>query len=759
VLIFLHSQNLAANDLSIGKLKNLFRVDEIQVEGNKKVEAPAIIEKVNITVGNTIDNYQVRDAIKTIYSLRYFDEVEVHKKVEKGKNILLFKVVEKPVITKILFVGNDEVSAEDLKAELKTKDFNILDINTIKQDVKKLTEFYEEKGFYLASINYELQENEQKNLDLVFKIKEFQKVRVKKIMFLGNKDLPDDELKQFMQTQEESLFSGLSGSGNFKEFNFQTDIERLKYLYKTKGYLQVNIGDPVITVSEDKKWIFITLKVKEGPKFSVNELYFNGELLFTEKEMREKLKLKPGDVYSEETLRKDIQTLTELYQDKGYAFANVLRTLRIVPGENKVDIYYSFEKGKIAYFGKIIVKGNNKTRDKVVRRELRIHEGMKFSGSKLRLSKENVNRLGFFEPGSVIFNTVSPKGKDDVLDVEISIKERQTGQLSVGAGYSTAQNGFFQASIAQNNFRGLGQNLNLNVQLAERQNNINLGFTEPYFLDTLWTAGADIFSNRNALTQNFASERIGGALRVGYPLSEYVRIFFTFQHEDTTLEDVANPTVDVDLENGVAAFLRTTLRYDKRNNIFEPTDGFFASMSLEYSGLYGEKTWFKSTAETRYYQPLYKDLIFRQRVLVQRVSKVGERDIPRTEKYQMGGARNMRGYPFEGVGPKVFANDERTGQPRFFNQGGLLLALFQFELEQPLVREAGLKWVVFYDAGNVFEEDWGDIGENNGTETLRQNYGFGFRWFSPIGVLRFEFGYPIDESGPQQFHFDIGQLF
>jgi outer membrane protein insertion porin family len=356
VLIFLHSQNLAANDLSIGKLKNLFRVDEIQVEGNKKVEAPAIIEKVNITVGNTIDNYQVRDAIKTIYSLRYFDEVEVHKKVEKGKNILLFKVVEKPVITKILFVGNDEVSAEDLKAELKTKDFNILDINTIKQDVKKLTEFYEEKGFYLASINYELQENEQKNLDLVFKIKEFQKVRVKKIMFLGNKDLPDDELKQFMQTQEESLFSGLSGSGNFKEFNFQTDIERLKYLYKTKGYLQVNIGDPVITVSEDKKWIFITLKVKEGPKFSVNELYFNGELLFTEKEMREKLKLKPGDVYSEETLRKDIQTLTELYQDKGYAFANVLRTLRIVPGKTKSIFTILLKKGKLPTLGKSLLK-------------------------------------------------------------------------------------------------------------------------------------------------------------------------------------------------------------------------------------------------------------------------------------------------------------------------------------------------------------------------------------------------------------------
>ncbi len=269
-----------------------------------------------------------------------------------------------------------------------------------------------------------------------------------------------------MQTREESLFSPLSGSGNFKEFNFKTDVERLKYLYKTRGYLQVNIGNPSITVSEDKKWIFITIQVVEGPKFEVNNIFYNGELLFTENEMKEKTSLKSGDTYSEETLRQDIQALTEMYQDKGYAFANVLRTLQIVPGENKVDINYSFEKGEIAYFGKIIVKGNTKTRDKVVRRELRIHEGMMYSGSKLRISKERVTRLGFFEPSSVIFNTVSPKGSNNILNVEISVKERQTGQISVGAGYSTATKGFFQASISQNNFRGLGQNLNLNVSLG-----------------------------------------------------------------------------------------------------------------------------------------------------------------------------------------------------------------------------------------------------------------------------------------------------
>lgn len=754
-LIFLFVWSAFAQaEQSLGKHIELFKVEKIEVEGTKKVEPEAILEKLTIKKGMVLDNYSLRNDIKTIYEMKYFETVEAHRK----KNTLVIKVKEKPIISTIRFEDNDEISDDDLKEKIKTKEYNILDVNTIKGDLQLIQSHYEEKGYYLATADYDLVKNEFDGLDLVFKIREFDKVRVKKIIFLGNKDIPDIDLKAFMQTQEESLFSGLSGSGNFKEFNFQTDIERLKYLYKTKGYLQVNIGNPEITVSEDKKWIFITIKVKEGPKFSVNNIFYNGELLFTEGEMKEKAQLESGDIYSEEKLRQDIQMLTEMYQDKGYAFANVLRTLQIVPGENKVDIHFSFEKGNIAYFGKIIIKGNTKTRDKVVRRELRIHEGMMYSGSLLRTSKERVNRLGFFEPTSVIFNTVSPKGKDNVLDVEISVKERQTGQISLGAGYSTATKGFFQASIAQNNFRGLGQNLNLNISLSQNQKTYNLGFTEPYFLDTKWTAGADVYQTQNGLLSSFSSDKWGGDVRVGYPIADYTRVFVTLRHEYTKIEDVRNPTIDVDIENGVAATLKTSLRYDKRNNIFEPTEGFYGNASVEFAGLYGDQKWLKASLEGRYYKPIYEDLTFRTRILTEQLMKTTKRALPRTERFQMGGSRNMRGYSYEDIGPHIYDKDKLTDQYRFFNEGGLLSVLTTFELEHPLIKEAGLKWVLFYDAGNVYADANGIDGEY----PFRQDYGFGFRWFSPIGVLRFEFGYPIDpestETG-QQFHFDIGQLF
>lgn len=741
---------------SLGKVEDFFKVDEIQVVGVKKVEPEAVTEKVSLKEGSMATNYSIREAIKSIYDLKYFEVVEAHHIKKDGKNVLQFKVKEKPIVSKIIFEGNDEVSSEDLKEQIKTREFNILDVNTVKADVSKVQDFYEEKGFFLANVGYELVENSLGGVDLKFMIREFDKVRVKRIMFLGNNEIKDDELKSFMQTREESLFSPLSGSGNFKEFNFKNDVERLKYLYKTRGYLQVNIGNPSITVSEDKKWIFITIKVNEGPKFSINNIFYNGELLFTENEMREKTQLKSGDIYSEETLRQDIQALTEMYQDKGYAFANVLRTLQMVPGENKVDINYSFEKGEIAYFGKIIVKGNTKTRDKVVRRELKIYEGMMYSGSLLRKSKENVVRLGFFEPASVVFNTVSPKGSNNVLNVEISVKERQTGQISVGAGYSTATKGFFQASVSQNNFRGLGQNLNLNVSLAENQKTYNLGFTEPYFLDTKWTAGGDIYRTQSGLISSFSSEKYGGDVRVGYPIFEYTRLFMTLRHEVTNIQNVRNPTVDEDIENGTAATVQMSLRLDKRNNIFEPSDGHFGSATLEYAGFYGDQKWLKASLEGRYYEPIYEELVFRSRVRAEQLMKTSDRALPRTEKFQLGGARNMRGYDFEDVGPKELLEDEISGEERLFNIGGQFSLLTTLELEHPLIKEAGLKWVVFYDAGNVFETSLGD------DFTLRQDYGFGFRWFSPIGVLRFEFGYPIDpEEGQdgQQFHFDIGQLF
>jgi outer membrane protein insertion porin family len=756
--VFFCQLQLSYSQEIIGPIKEMFRVDAIEFEGNRKVESEAILEKLGTRQEMMLDNYLLRKDLSRIYDMKYFEEVEAYHKISSGKNILLFKLTEKPIISKISFSGNDEINDDDLKEQIKTKEFNILDISTLKNDVNLLQKHYEEKGYFLAMASYSVTDNNNGSVEVKFKIREWDKVRVKKITFLGNKNISDEELKTFMQTREESYFSFLSGSGNFKEINFQTDVERLKYLYKTRGHLQINIQNPEVTASEDKKWIFITVRLQEGPQFSVNNISFNGELLFTEAEMMEKLKLKSGDIYNEENLRLDIQTLTEMYQDKGYAFANVLRTLEVVPGENKVDVIFSFEKGVIAYFGKITMKGNSKTRDKVIRRELRIKEGQMYSGSNLRISKENVNRLGFFQPESVVFNTVTRKGTDNILDVEISIKERPTGQVSLGAGYSTATQGFVQASVAQNNFRGLGQNINANLSYAARQQIYNLGFTEPYLFDTKWTAGADYYQTLSFFIRSFAYRKHGGDIRVGHPIFEYTRLFLTYRYEDNKISSVINEGIDPQVENGSASSLQASIIRDKRNNIFEPSNGYYTSGSLEYTGLGGTMRWMKGELEGRYYRPIIGDLVLRTRMTAAQLFKTTNREIPRVERFSMGGARNMRGYNLEDIGPIRKARNKNTGILEDFNFGGLFSLLGTIEFEHPLIKEAGLKWVVFYDAGNVYETR---IGEN-GNYALRTNYGFGFRWFSPIGVLRFEFGFPVNprpREASNQFNFDIGQLF
>ncbi len=742
----------------IGPINEMFRVDGIEFTGNRKVESEAILEKLGTRQDMVLDNYLLRKDLSRIYDMKYFEEVEAYHKVSGSKNILLFKLREKPIISKISFAGNDEINDDDLKEQIKTKEFNILDVSTLKNDVLLLQKHYEEKGFFLALGSYTLTDNKNGSVDVRFNIKEWDKVRVKKLTFLGNKQLTDEELKGFMQTREETYFSFLSGSGNFKEMNFQTDVERLKYYYKTRGFLQINIQNPEVTASEDKKWIFITVRLQEGPQFSVNDISFNGELLFTEDEMRQKLKLKSGDIYNEENLRQDIQTLTEMYQDKGYAFANVLRTLEVVPGENKVDVVFSFEKGVIAYFGKITMKGNTKTRDKVIRRELKIKEGEMYSGTKLRNSKDNVNRLGFFQPESVIFNTITRKGTDNVLDVEISIKERPTGQISLGAGYSTATQGFVQGSVAQNNFRGLGQSINANLSYSTRQQIYNVGFTEPYFMDTKWTAGADYYQTLSFFIRSFAYRKHGGDVRVGHPIFEYTRLFLTYRYEDNKVSQVINEGIDEKVENGSASSLTASVIRDKRNNIFEPTNGYYSSGSIEYTGIGGTMRWMKGELEGRYYRPIIGDLVLRSRLNASQLFKTTGRDIPRVERFSMGGARNMRGFNLEDIGPIRPARNKNTKRLEDFNFGGLFSLLGTLEFEHPLIKEAGLKWVVFYDAGNVWETR---IGENDDF-ALRSNYGFGFRWFSPIGVLRFEFGFPVnprERESSNQFNFDIGQLF
>jgi outer membrane protein insertion porin family len=737
-------------------------IEKIRVEGLKRIEEPAVLAKISSQPGQLVDAEKIHRDIQSIFAMGFFEDIAVSSKdVDSTRVELIIGVRERPVISDIVFEGNEKISTDDLKEVGKLKAWSILDVNRVKDDVSAIQKHYEEKGYYLARVTYRVEPIKDKTdeVRLVFQVQDFEKVEIKKITFLNNKRFSDRQLKQVLQeTQEGGNFS-LGGSGSFKEGALKQDLQRLTYWYLEHGYVKFRFETPVITVSDDKKWVFISIYVDEGEQYKMGTEDFSGDLLFPKEELHGELSLLSGETFSISRRNQDIQRLTEKYQDLGYAFTNVVPKMAINDDTRTVDIDYSFEKGDLVYFGKITVIGNSKTHDKVIRRELRIEEGELYSGSRLRIARENVERLGFFAPGEVLFNTSSPADEPNVLNLEIQVKERSTGTITLGAGYGTVQKFFFTTQVSEINVAGKGQSLSLSANYSADRvtRSVNLGFTDPYAFDTRWSAGFDVFAINFPIPNRYLTRKLGFDFRVGHPIGDYTNLFVTYKNEGLRITEVHDLNTDTALDTGILSSVVFSMIRDRRNNRFETTTGNYQSASLETAGvlgLSGDKTFVKVGLNNRYYKRLIGDLVFRNNLEFGQLSPAGGRGVPPAERYFLGGPNNLKGYEFFSVGPTRMTS---TGARE--PQGGLVQMLALFELEYPIIREAGLKSVLFYDAGNAFNEF---PGTGSTPFTLRQDAGFGIRWFSPIGPLRFEWGFPIKGrpgESPTVFQFFIGPPF
>ena len=739
--------------------KNVLAID---VKGLKRIEKDAVLAKITTKVGQPLKAEQIRSDVEAIFKMGFFDDIEIQGDlVPTGVNVTV-SVHERPVISKIEFDGNERISTSDLQEVVKVKEWSILDINKVKEDTNLISKHYEDKGFYLAKVTFEVKPGAKPDeVELIYKINDYDKVQIKKITFLNNTKFSDTVLKSTLgETREGGLFSFMNGSGNFKESSFKQDLSRLTYWYLDHGYVKFRHENPIVTVSDDKKWLYITIYVEEGEQYNMGTIDFSGDLLYSKEKLHSDTSLKSTDVFSISKRNNDIQKLTEKYQDLGYAFVNVVPKMNIHDDTRLVDIDYGFEKGNLVYFGEIGVIGNSKTHDKVIRREIKIHEGELYSGTLLRQSKENVERLGYFAPGEVIFNTITPKGKPDVLNVEISVKERSTGTVTLGAGYGSVQKFFFTTQISEINLMGRGQTLSLSAQIAadKTSKSFNLGFTDPYIFDTKWSAGFDLYYVNFPIPGKYATRKLGFDLRFGYPVFEYTNAYITYKHEGLQIinPDPSIDPADVRADSGVLSSVVWSVVRDKRNNRFETTDGNYQSASLETAGVGGDKKFLKWIANNRFYKTLVGSLVFRNSVEYGQMEALDGVPLPPSEKFYLGGPNNLKGYQIFSVGPtKPIINS--LGVPVTEPLGGAVSMFGLFELEHPLIKEAGLKVVTFYDIGNTFAAF-----PTNQNFTLRSDAGFGIRWFSPIGPLRFEWGFPFQKKPGEDdsvFQFFIGPPF
>jgi len=760
-----------ASDLKIATAFYGKTVASVEVSGLKRIEKDAVLAKISLKPGQKISREAVRADISALFSMGYFDDIEFDaENAAAGHAKLMLILKERPVISKLEFEGNDRITTSDLQEVIKVKEWSILDLNKIKEDVQKIQKHYEEKGFYLAKVSFEVKKTKQADeVELVYKVNDYDKVRIKKITFLNNNKFSDEQLKAtLMETREGGLLSFMTGAGNFKDSAFKTDLQRLTLWYLDHGYVKFRHENPVVTVSDDKKWLYITIYVEEGEQYSVGKYDFSGDLLFPKEELHEGLILRPGEIFSITKRNADIQKLTEKYEDLGYAFVNVVPKMLLNDEKRIVDTDYSFEKGNLVYFGEINITGNTKTHDKVIRRELRIHEGELYSGTKFRESRENVERLGYFAPGEVVFNKITPKGRSDILNVEITVKERSTGTITVGAGAGSVQGIFFMAQLSEINLLGRGQSLTFTTQIAASRESktFNLGFTEPYTLDTRWTSGFDFFYVTQQIPNKYVTRKLGFDIRAGHPIIDYTNAYITYKNEgqriDIAPRDAAKlDQVDLAADRGVLSSLIWQIVRDKRNNRFETTDGNYQSISLETAGigpLSGDKHYYKTILNARYYKKVVGDLVFRTNWEYGQINPAAGFRSPPSERFFLGGPNDLKGFQLFSVGPYRLVPVE--GSSTLFVKeptGGLYKMIALFELEYPLIRDAGIKLVTFFDAGNTF------AAFPHGSQfKIRHDWGFGIRWFSPIGPLRFEIGFPIDRAAGEDdssFHFWIGPPF
>lgn len=755
---------------------NTKKIKKIDIQGFRKIERDAVGARLKSKVGDYFSDEIVKEDMQTIYKTGFYYDVAIYKEVQGEEVELRVVVVEKPSINEITFEGNDELKSDELNENFPIKPFEILSMAKVREGVEKIQKMYEDKGYFLAKIEPVFEDiKKDETVHLKIKITENDKVKVKKMTFLGNTKMKDGVLKARLMTSETGYFSFMSGSGAYKQDAFDRDVQVLRILYFNEGYVQVKIDRPQIYVTPDKKSIYITIRIEEGEQFNVGEIDFSGDILFPREELSELIQINKSDVFSYEILQKDLSELQAKYGDLGYAFANIIPRTRINEKDRKVDVTFEFDKGSKVYFGQINVIGNSKTRDKVLRRELKIKEGELYHETRKRESMENIQRLGFFD--EVNFKTSTPPEKPDVLNIDIVVKERNTGSIQLGAGYGSATGFTLQGQINQSNFLGKGQKLGAGLNISRDGSFYNFNFTEPYFYDTLWSVGFDLYQSSSG-RYDYDEKKVGGAVRFGHPLGDYLSGSLRYKLDRTNLDPIYDTNglvtdytlFPLDTASGVTSSMTAILEYDKRNDRFSPSKGIFASTSLEYAGLGGDLKYSKGNATFRFFKKIFWEVVWRNNASYSFiVSHEEDKEPPFNELYLLGGPYSLRGYRFYKIGKQKFSNKIYTdpdvqaditdnAKRRIYATrpfGGKKQVLYQTELEFPLIAEAGIKGVTFFDIGEAEDEIT--------SAEFYSDIGLGFRWFSPIGPLRFEWGFPMRKTDaspdPMVFEFSIGAPF
>ena len=768
-IIVENSENMETLIMAVSRLSKkispiLFEykvVKTINVTGNERIESEAIKRILKTKTNEPYRPKTLSQDIERIFHMGYFDDirVEAEKNADETWNVT-FKVVEKPTVYETNVKGNSLFEEEKIKESIDISKGSILNLFKVQGAIERIENMYKEKNYHHVEVSFELIPRDNNQTTIQFIIVEGKKVLIRSITFEGNKAYKKKILTKQMATSEKGFFSWLTSSGDLDQEKLNQDVMRLAAFYHNNGYIDARVSDPNIVFDGNR--IDISIKIVEGDQFYVGKVDIEGDLIETKEKILPLVKIKDEKIYNRETLRKDILLLTDVYSNSGYAFADVAPQIQKNDENHTVDITFQISKGDQVFFDKIWITGNTKTRDKVIRRELNVYEQDLYSGIRIKQSVRNLNRLDFFED----VNVETIKSADpNKLNLKIDVKEKPTGLFSFGGGYSSVDKAFIVGSISQRNLFGKGQILEAKGQLGANTNKFDISFTEPWLFDMPLSAGVDAY-NWTQEYDEYQKDSVGGRIRFGYPIWRYTRGYVSYAYDEAEILDVeydAPLSVQLLVGKNVTSSVSTTIRYDSRDRIFNPTEGSDFSFSIEHAGgiLGGDFGFTKYVSRASHYFPLFWTTVGLIHAEAGFVKQHTGESIPDYELFHLGGINSLRGFDWEDISPIEYVPALDSGGNLYWIEtrvGGNKYVQFNVEFIFPILREAGLMGVCFYDTGNVYKKGIRvDFGE------LRESAGFGFRWYSPMGPIRLEHGYILDhkpgEDSEGRWEFSMGSAF
>ncbi len=728
-LLLLLALPLSANEQVIGN---------IVVQGNQRIETSTILSYLGMKAGDVYDPVKVDAAIAALYNTKLFEDVLIER---RGISVAV-KVKENPIINQIAFEGNRRTSDDDLEKETRLKPRSVLTKSDLQNDVNRLLAVYQKGGRFLAEVTPKVIPLEQNRVNLVYEINEGDKSLIQSIRFVGNKYYSSSTLRSTLQTKESAWYRFLSSDDSYDPDRLDFDKELLRRHYVQNGFADFKVLSAVAELTPEKDAFYITFTVEEGQRYTFGKMNIQSRIEKVKPEpLYAQVQSQEGDIFNAEQIEKTVDKVTEALGEQGYAFVNIDPQYQRDPKTRTIGINYVIGESQRVYVDKINITGNVRTKDSVIRREFRLAEGYPYNVAKLRRSQQRLNNLGYFSNVDIQNKkSITP----DKMNIDVNVEEKSTGELTIGGGFSTTDGVLSDISIVERNLLGSGQYLKLGGTLAARRQELNLGYTEPYFLDREIAAGFDLFSQRrDRQTQSsFDSDSKGVTLRAAYPFTEHLTHSVRYALRDDTITNVdplASRFIKDQQGQTVTSLVSHSFIYDKRDNNFDPSEGYYIRLNEDFAGLGGDAKHIMHELRASYYIPTISDkwvLSFTGKGGY--IFGINDEDVRINNRFFIGG-NDVRGFETDGIGPRDKTTLDSLGGNIYYTGS----AEFRFPLGTP--DELGLSGSVFTDAGSLYEVD--AVGpEVEDDDMIRAAFGAGISWASPVGPIRIDFAHAFRKN-------------